>query len=195
MKAAIARKGRSCRAPGRRHASNVYRHLTKGCAMNHTSTPVIRISTARDQRRHQAPAGNDHLTIFANLITIRPLRGAAATTGTAPAATIIGAKRTRCTSGGLGSGQNDRCHLTSNERDMPRRLAVDDRRLQALDRDLELFIVRPAPRPVSTTQPAANASIPPGNRNRVTFAQDANVPPAPTSRHSGNATGGLHRSA
>ena len=34
--------------------------------------------------------------IFANLTTIRPLHGAAATTGTAPAATIIGAKRTRC---------------------------------------------------------------------------------------------------
>lgn len=56
------------------------------------------------------------------------LAGAASIVGavSAAATTMAGTKRACCASGPVGSGRNERRHATSNERDMPWRLAVED---------------------------------------------------------------------
>src|ERR1035437_6557321 len=61
-------------------------------------------------------------------ITIRPRARAASIVGavSAAATTITGTKPACCASGPVGSGRNERRHVTSNERDMPWRLAVED---------------------------------------------------------------------
>jgi hypothetical protein len=61
-------------------------------------------------------------------IIIRPLASAASIEGAVPASatTIAGTKPACCAPGPAGSGRNERRHVTSNERDMPWRLAVED---------------------------------------------------------------------
>ena len=51
------------------------------------------------------------------------------------------------------SGPNERRHVISNERDMPRRLAIDDSRaaLKALGDNPQLLLIRPAPPAVVST--------------------------------------------
>src|ERR1019366_6924662 len=84
--------------------------------------PDVHIYRDRDHRRSRTcstraraaastPASTITRRSLPTIITIRLFTGAAATTGSAPAATITGAKPARCTSGAVGSGRNDRCQI------------------------------------------------------------------------------------
>src|SRR5665647_2725658 len=70
-----------------------------------------RTCSTRDSAAASTPASTITRRSLPTIITIRPFTGAAATTGSAPAATITGAKPTRCTSGGVGSGQSLGLHI------------------------------------------------------------------------------------